>query len=109
MIEVGLRKDGIMISGHAGYAPTGSDIVCAGVTALTQELIRSMEGLTDDRIETDIGSGMASIQYGDLSEKGRLLIDSFFIGICMITPMNSVLVMEFIACSSSSVCNFSPG
>ncbi len=73
-----------MISGHAGYAPTGSDIVCAGVTALTQELIRSMEGLTDDRIETDIGSGMASIQYGDLSEKGRLLIDSFFIGICMI-------------------------
>ena len=84
MIEVGLRKDGIMISGHAGYAPTGSDIVCAGVTALTQELIRSMEGLTDDLIETDIGSGMASIQYGDLSEKGRLLIDSFFIGICMI-------------------------
>ena len=84
MIEVGLRKDGIMISGHAGYAPTGSDIVCAGVTALTQELIGSMEGLTDDRIETDIGSGMASIQYGDLSEKGRLLIDSFFIGICMI-------------------------
>lgn len=84
MIEVGLRKDGIMISGHAGYAPAGSDIVCAGVTALTQELIRSMEGLTDDRIETDIGSGMASIQYGDLSEKGRLLIDSFFIGICMI-------------------------
>lgn len=84
MIEVGLRKDGIMISGHAGYAPTGSDIVCAGVTALTQELIRSMEGLTDDRIETDIGSGMASIQYGDLSEKGKLLIDSFFIGICMI-------------------------
>lgn len=84
MIEVGLRKDGIMISGHAGYAPTGFNIVCAGVTALTQELIRSMEGLTDDRIETDIGSGMASIQYGDLSEKGRLLIDSFFIGICMI-------------------------
>ena len=84
MIEVGVRKDGIMISGHAGYAPAGSDIVCAGVTALTQELIRSMEGLTDDRIETDIGSGMASIQYGDLSEKGRLLIDSFFIGICMI-------------------------
>ena len=84
MIEVGIRKGGIMISGHAGYAPAGYDIVCAGVTALTQGLVRSMEGLADDRIETDIGSGMASIQYGDLSEKGRLLIDSFFIGICMI-------------------------
>ena len=43
-----------------------------------------MEGLADDRIETDIESGMTSIQYGDLSEKGKLLIDSFFIGICMI-------------------------
>jgi len=84
LIEVSVRKDGIVVSGHAGYAPAGSDIVCAGVTALTQELIRSMEGLTDDRIETDIGSGIASIQYGDLSEKGKLLIDSFFIGICMI-------------------------
>ena len=84
MIEVSVRKDGIVVSGHAGYAPAGSDIVCAGVTALTQELIRSMEGLTDDRIETDIGSGIASIQYGGLSEKGKLLIDSFFIGICMI-------------------------
>ena len=73
-----------MISGHAGYAPAGSDIVCAGVTALTQGLVRSIEGLTDDRIETDIESGMTSIQYGDLSEKGKLLIDSFFIGICMI-------------------------
>nr|WP_044985252.1 ribosomal-processing cysteine protease Prp [uncultured Schaedlerella sp.] len=73
-----------MISGHAGYAPAGYDIVCAGVTALTQGLVRSMEGLADDRIETDIESGMTSIQYGDLSEKGKLLIDSFFIGICMI-------------------------
>ena len=73
-----------MISGHAGYAPAGSDIVCAGVTALTQGLVRSIEGLTDDRIETDIESGMTSIQYGDLSEKGKLLINSFFIGICMI-------------------------
>ena len=73
-----------MISGHAGYAPAGYDIVCAGVTALTQGLVRSMEGLADDRIETDIKSGMTSIQYGDLSEKGKLLIDSFFIGICMI-------------------------
>ena len=80
MIEVGIRKGGIMISGHAGYAPAGYDIVCAGVTALTQGLVRSMEGLADDRI----GSGMASIQYGDLSEKGKLLINSFFIGICMI-------------------------
>lgn len=84
MIEVGVRKDGILIKGHAGYAPAGYDIVCAGVTALTQGLVNSMEGLTDERIETNIEGGMVSIKYGDLSERGKLLIDSFFIGICMI-------------------------
>ena len=52
MIAVSVRKDGIEISGHAGYAEAGKDIVCAGVTALTQTLIRSLEGLTSDEIES---------------------------------------------------------
>lgn len=43
MIEVTVRKDEIKISGHANYAVPGSDIVCAGVTALVQTLIKSIE------------------------------------------------------------------
>ena len=46
MIEVTVRKDEIKISGHANYAVSGSDIVCAGVTALAQTLIKSIEDLT---------------------------------------------------------------
>lgn len=84
MIAVSVRKDGIEISGHAGYAEAGKDIVCAGVTALTQTLIRSMEDLTRDEIEYEISPGMADIKYGNLSEAGKLLVDSFFIGICQI-------------------------
>lgn len=84
MIAVSVRKDGIEISGHAGYAEAGKDIVCAGVTALTQTLIRSMEGLTRDKIKYEISPGRADIHYGDLSEAGKLLIDSFFIGVCAI-------------------------
>ena len=84
MIAVSVRKDGIEISGHAGYAEAGKDIVCAGVTALVQTLIKSIEGLTQDKIQYEISPGRADIHYGDLSEAGQLLIDSFFIGVCAI-------------------------
>lgn len=84
MISVSVRKDGITVSGHANYAEAGKDIVCAGVTALVQGLIRSMESLTRDQIQYDITPGRADIYYGNLSEAGSLLVDSFFIGVCQI-------------------------
>ena len=84
MIVVCVRKDGITVNGHANYAETGKDIVCAGVTALTQTLIRALEGLTKDEIEYEVSPGRVDIHYGDLSEEGKLLVDSFFIGICQI-------------------------
>ena len=84
MIAVSVRKDGITVSGHANYAEAGKDIVCAGVTALVQGMIRSMESLTGDQIQYDITPGRADIYYGNLSEAGRLLVDSFFIGVCQI-------------------------
>lgn len=84
MIEVSVRKDGIMVSGHAGYAPAGQDIVCAGATALTQTLIKSIEDLTEDKIEYVISPGRVDINYWNLSETARALVDSFFIGTCLI-------------------------
>ena len=84
MIAVSVRKGGIEIHGHAEYAEAGKDIVCAGVTALTQTLIRSMQELTKDKIEYEVSPGRVDIHYGDLSKAGTLLVDSFFIGVCQI-------------------------
>ena len=84
MIAVSVRKDEILIEGHAGYAEFGKDIVCAGVTALTETLIQSMENLTTDKISYNIIPGRVDIHFKDLSEKGKLLVDSFFTGICLI-------------------------
>lgn len=84
LIEVSVREDGIAIEGHAGYAEVGKDIVCAGVTALTQTLIKSIEDLTSDKIRYDIVPGKADIYFMNLSEAGKLLVDSFFLGICQI-------------------------
>lgn len=84
MIVVSVRKDGIEINGHAGYAEHGKDIVCAGVTALFQTLVKSIRDLTSDCISANVALGASSVTFGNLSEEGRLLIDSFFIGICQI-------------------------
>lgn len=84
LIEASVRRDGITVKGHANYAVFGSDIVCAGVTALAQTLIKSIKDLTDDKIEYEISPGRVDIKYGNLSEKAKTLVDSFFIGICMI-------------------------
>lgn len=84
MIEVRIRPERIEISGHAGYAEPGKDIVCAGVTALTQTLIQSIDDLTDDEIEYRISPGNVEVEYRNLSEKSKTLVDSFFVGICLI-------------------------
>ena len=84
MIEVKVRKNEIIVSGHANYAACGQDIICAGVTALARTLIKSTLDLTEDKIKYEISHGWVDIQHGNLSEKAKTLVDSFFIGICMI-------------------------
>ena len=84
MIAVSVRKGRITVSGHAGFAETGKDIVCAGVTALIQTLIKSASDLTEDKIEYEISPGRADIHYRCLSEAGKLLVDAFFFFFCLI-------------------------
>lgn len=81
MITVTITEHGLTVDGHAGYAKTGNDIVCAAVSSLTLGLIHSLKALTDDEISHGVTSGHAEITYRNLSEKGKLLVDSFFIAI----------------------------
>ncbi|RGK41947.1 ribosomal-processing cysteine protease Prp [[Ruminococcus] lactaris] len=81
MIAVNFTPLGLTVDGHAGYAKTGNDIICAAVSALAQGLVHSLVALTDDRITYHIAGGHIDINYKDLSEKGKLLIDSFFIAV----------------------------
>lgn len=81
MIVVKVSTTGLSVDGHAGYAETGNDIVCAAVSALSQGLIHSLDALTDDRISYMLTDGHLDIHYENLSERGKLLIDSFFIAV----------------------------
>lgn len=81
MIAVNITPLGLTVDGHAGFAETGNDIICAAVSALAQGLVHSLLSLTDDKITYHIAGGHIDINYKDLSEKGKLLIDSFFIAV----------------------------
>lgn len=84
MIEITRKENGLSIKGHAHYAEPGKDIVCAGVSTLVQNLIASVEELTEDEIHYIIKPGTVDIKHGTLSREAQLLVKSFFIGIQMI-------------------------
>lgn len=84
MIEITRTKGKITITGHAGYAPAGQDIVCAAVSALTGTFIASIEELTTDKLKAVTGQGNAIIEYRNLTERATVLLDSFFVGLNMI-------------------------
>ena len=61
-IGFGDRCYTVSIAGHAGYAPKGQDIVCAGVSALTSAFLESLILLTNrdytDGVHIETGDGL---------------------------------------------------
>jgi len=53
MIDISFEVDregicsGFLVRGHAGYAPRGSDIVCAAVSALTQGAAHTLQEMKE--------------------------------------------------------------
>lgn len=84
MIEIKVTANRIRMQGHAGRSINGQDIVCAAVSALTCSLINSMRSLTDNRIRADTGNGFTVVEWEGLSEPGKLLVDSWFLGLAEI-------------------------
>jgi uncharacterized protein YsxB (DUF464 family) len=85
MIELRRAPGGLTISGHAGYAPPGRDIVCAGVSALVQSFLQSVAELTGDALRYELSPGFVQIRYGKLSEPSRVLLASLLIGMRMLS------------------------
>ena len=82
MITIKITDHSICMNGPAGRtSPDGIDRVCAAVSALTCNLINSLKDLTGDRIRAETASGMTVIEWEDLSDGGKLLVDSWFLGL----------------------------
>lgn len=84
MITITHKHNKITVSGHAGYAPHGQDIVCASISVLVQVFVASVEELSGDTLKCEISAGNAFIEYGNLSERAQVLFESFFVGMKLI-------------------------
>ena len=82
MISIKMTEHSIRMVGHAGTrSESGADSACAAVSALTCNLVNSLHDLTQDKIRAELSSGDADIRWDRLSEQGKLLMDSWFLGI----------------------------
>ena len=84
MICITVSATQVIVRGHAGYAEVGKDIVCAGVSALVQTLVRAAEDLTADDVATTVQTGFVLMKYHCPSEKLQILLELFCIGVGMI-------------------------
>ena len=84
------RITGFSVSGHSGYAEAGSDIVCAGISALvltTDHALNQLVGISpierggeDGFVEVLLPDRMTDAQMHD----AQLLMDSLHIGLSSI-------------------------
>ena len=90
MITVSIYRDengrccGFHCSGHAGYAESGSDIVCAAVSALTMNAINSISEFTSDTFsyDEDEKSGMMDFRIvSEMSAVSEILLKSLILGL----------------------------
>ena len=90
MINVSVYKNaenlitGFKMSGHADYSESGSDVVCASVSALVINTINSIENFTSDRftVEQDEKKGFLEFHVvSAMSNNANLLLNSLVLGL----------------------------
>lgn len=89
MISITISKDkngyrSLKCSGHALYAESGSDIVCASVSVLVINTINGIDQFTEDSysLDTDEESGLIHLIFTDnVSDESELLMDVLCMGL----------------------------
>ena len=75
---------GFRCIGHSGYAESGSDIICAGVSALVINTINSIDSLTNSsfHLETEEESGLIDFTFEESADHdAQLLVESMILGL----------------------------
>ena len=86
MINIAInRAEGIItgfeIEGHSSYAKHGKDIVCAGISALSQAAILGLLSVAKADVDFNMHEGyiLCEIKQGD--DKADAILDTMYLGI----------------------------
>lgn len=80
MITVTKTPEKLTVSGHAGYAERGKDIVCEAVTSQVQTLTASIGQLNHETPVFTISSGLFELDLEELGDKSLFLVSAFMVG-----------------------------
>ena len=93
MTTVTITKDaddnykGFECSGHAGFAHSGRDIVCAAISVLTINTMNSIEKFTGDKVDAfqDDHEGILGLNFQDIPSKDAdLIMKTYELGVTSI-------------------------
>lgn len=69
------------VEGHAGYAPSGRDVVCAAVSALVVGTINGLEVLTDATFDTSVSNGFTRVDIKEPTVYSNVLLNSMLLSL----------------------------
>ncbi len=85
MIEIDIKKHGYIhgytVQGHSGYAEEGSDIVCAGVSAIAQTALIGLIEVLGTKTESIVEDGFLSAWVSDPDEKTEIVLRTMLAGL----------------------------
>jgi uncharacterized protein YsxB (DUF464 family) len=88
---------GFRVTGHANTAPHGHDIVCAGISALTQTAVLGLDRQLKKKIQLEIASGNLEMNLLDNPDAlTNAVLETMLIGLTEIGNLNpqSVRILE---------------
>jgi uncharacterized protein YsxB (DUF464 family) len=80
MITIKRTQKTLTVSGHAGYAERGKDIVCEAVTSQVQTLTEAIGQLAHEKPVFSISSGFYELDLEELGDKSLFLVSAFMVG-----------------------------
>ncbi|MHC1750723.1 MAG: ribosomal-processing cysteine protease Prp [Cellulosilyticaceae bacterium] len=83
MIKATIKYNGFRVEGHADYAPSGYDIVCAGVSTLVATVLTSAYGIVDEN-EINKENGIVDVTFTRMEYEDRVLLKALAKGLKLI-------------------------
>lgn len=83
------KISGFSVTGHSGTAERGQDIVCAGVSSLTQTALLGMMEYLHREVDYDVASGKLFVQLKcDPDDLTEAILQSMLLGLMEIQKLS---------------------